>query len=71
MADETLSAATPAKIKARVILAIDKHSVDSIVTGKVAEAGIAAGWADGSDGAVAYAEKLAARAKRNAELDAD
>lgn len=58
-------------LKARVILATDEHEIDSIVTGDVADGGIAAGWADGSDGAVAYAEKLAARAKRNAELDAD
>lgn len=71
MADETPPAAPTAKIKARVIIATGKHKIDSIVNGKVAEDGIAAGWADGSDGAVAYAEKLAARAKRNAELDAD
>jgi len=68
MADNNTNPA-PAKAakKARVIADQGEHRINDLVTGAEAEAGIEAGWADGSAGAVAHAEKLARQRARAAE----
>lgn len=63
MADEKKAA------RARVLVATGDHQVDDIIEGAAAEAAVEAGWADGNRAAVAYAEKLARRRKRDADGD--